>query len=80
MSEKEEQVLKVNDAAASMDSFEETKRPIGKLSDEMSSVCYTHSTDFWDLKNFHGAGSRGELAKLVYFLLCDPPCNVRHKN
>lgn len=77
MPENQEDVLKMTDVTALIDSLEKTKRAMEVMSKEIKSVCYINDDDFRDIKELHETGAAEELAELVDLLLYYPVYNVR---
>lgn len=55
--EKEENVLKMTDAAATMDLSEEMRRALELFSVAIRSVCFKYDADFRDSEELHKAGT-----------------------
>lgn len=70
-------MLEMTDSGASIDLSEEAKQAKQVLSKAVNSVCYIYVTDFRDLEELHKIVTGEELAKLMGFLLCSPPCYAR---
>lgn len=76
MPENHEDVLEMNDAAASMNLSKEVKQVMELLSEAINYVFYIYSADFRDLEELHEAETREEIAMSVDFLLHEPFYNV----
>lgn len=79
-SEKEDDLLMMTDAAASMDLSEYARRAMEVLGEVMSSVCDIYDENFCDLEEPNEAVAGGELVGSENYLLCGPPYNVRRQN
>lgn len=77
--EKEEDVLPMPDAAASIDLSETAKRALDVLSEAINSDFYIYSADFCDRKELNKDSTGEELAKSLNFLLLEPLYNVRRQ-
>lgn len=74
--EKEQDVLEMTDAAASMDLPEVAKRTIGLFSEPMTSACYIFDVNFRDPEELTEAVTGEKQAGYGYFLLCNRPHGV----
>lgn len=69
--EKENDVMKMTNAALTMDFLEEIKRVAEVLLEAMQSVCFIYNASFRDLKVLQDDGGGEALVETVQFLLCD---------
>lgn len=70
-------MLKMTDAAASIDLTRTAEQTMEVISELISPIIYIYEADFHNLEERYNAGAREKQVRLVNILLCDPPYNVR---